>query len=114
MIKIEVPALNDSISRITLEGREFYIRLTYNPSYDFWSIGLYTPTLEPIIGMVKIVPNVPLFHYYKNTDLPEGIMICISNKERVGKDGFDGKSTFLAYVRSDELDHVWGDKWRTG
>jgi hypothetical protein len=114
MFTIEVPSQNDSVSRITLEGREFYIRFTYNPTYDFWSFGLYTTTLSPILPMTKIVPNVPLLHYYKYTDLPEGIFFCVSNKDRIGKGDFDGKSTAMAYIPSDELDHVWGDKWRTG
>ena len=45
MLYIEVPDKNDSISRITLSGKEYYIRFTYNPSYDYWSFGLYKTCL---------------------------------------------------------------------
>ena len=48
MIYIEVPDMNDSVSRITLSRKEYYIRFTYNPSYDYWSFGLYNMKMEPI------------------------------------------------------------------
>lgn len=114
MIKIEVPNLNDSTSRITLEGREFLLRFTYNPTYDYWTLGLYTVNYVPLIPMTKIVPNVSLLHYYTYTELPEGVFMCVSEKDRIGKEDFINDRAKLVYMTSAELDFVWGDKWRTG
>lgn len=102
MYEITVPNMNDSIGRITLDEKEFYIRFTYNPSYDYWSFGLYDTKLNPIIPMTKIVPLISLYNYYKYTDLPEGIFVCFTRKDRVGKNDFlEGFAHFSFATRED-------------
>ena len=84
MIYIAVPDMNDSVSRITLSGKEFYIRFCYNPSYDYWSFGLYDIRMNPILPMVKIVPFSPLLYFYRYTELPDGQFGCFSAKRTNG------------------------------
>ncbi len=108
MIYIAVPDKNDSVSRITLSGKEYLIRFTYNPTYDYWSYGLYDINKKPILPMAKIVPFSPLLYFYKYTDLPDGQLGCFSAVERVGRNAFkDGKAKF-AYIANSELEGVAG------
>lgn len=111
---ITVPDLNDSVGRITLDGREYYIRFTYNYSYDYWSFGLYDTVLKPILPMVKMVPMVSLTHYYKYTDLPEGIfmLVCDGEKNAGRKDFAENKAEFV-FIGADELEDE-GVQWQTG
>ena len=38
---IEVPDLNDSMSRVVLNGKAYLIRFTWNDRGGFWKFGLY-------------------------------------------------------------------------
>lgn len=110
---IEVPDLNDSIGRVTLDGREYYIRFTYNASYDYWSFGLYNTSLYPILPMAKIVPYVPLTHYYKYTDLPDGVFMVVCDKDNAGRKDFVDKKAWFFFMPGEELEAL-RIPWRTG
>ena len=64
MLYIAVPDMNDSISRLSIDGKEYGLRFTYNEKYDYWNFGLYDWNNNPIIAGVKIVPNFPLLHFF--------------------------------------------------
>ena len=40
MLYIEVPDMNDSVSTLSVDGKEYGLRFTYNERYDYWSFGL--------------------------------------------------------------------------
>ena len=42
---IEVPDMNDSVSRVVLSGTAYLIRFTYNDSKDYWKFSLYDLSL---------------------------------------------------------------------
>lgn len=104
MVYIDVPDMNDSVGRITLNKTEYYIRFTYNAAYDYWSFGIYDLNMNPIIPMVKVVPNVSLLHYYVYTDIPEGIFGCLSKLNRIGRNAFVEKKADFFFINSDDLD----------
>lgn len=111
---IGVPDLNDSVGYVTFEDKGYYIRFLYNPSFDYWTFGLYDTALVPIIPEIKIVPNTPLLHYYKYTDLPPGWFVCVSSQDRVGRKDFVENHATFGYMPEDEMDYLFGDLWRTG
>ena len=113
MLVIQVPDKNDSIGRITLNGKEYYIRFTINSSYDYWSFGLYDLRKNPIIPMTKVVPLVPLLHYYKYSDLPDGVFMCVPISGNVGRKSFSENKAYFVFVPGDELDEG-GYPWRIG
>lgn len=99
---ITVPDMNDSMSNISLGGKEYVIRFTYNERYDYWSFGLYDVKKTPIIAMTRIVPNFPLTHYYRGTDMPDGVFGCISDKDTVGRQAFNEKTAEFVYIPNAE------------
>ena len=104
MLYIKVPDMNDSISTLSIDGKEYGLRFTYNELFDYWSFGLYNEKSEPIVAMTRIVPNFPLFHFYTNADIPDGIFGCRSDKETVGRYAFsDGTAEFM-YIPNVELE----------
>ena len=114
MLIITVPDLNDSVGRITLDEKEYYIRFTYNASYDYWSFGLYDTKLAPILPMVKIVPLIPLTHYYKYTDLPEGVFVMVKEDgKNAGRKDFVNEKAFFCFLSAEELEEQ-GIAWQTG
>jgi len=103
MLYIEVPDMNDSISTLSIDGREYGLRFTYNERYGYWSFGLYNEDNDPIIAMTRIVPNFPIFHFYTESDIPDGIFGCISDIETVGREAFNNKTAEFIYIPNVEL-----------
>lgn len=104
MLYIDVPDMNDSISTLSIDGKEYGLRFTYNEKYDYWSFGLYDENDSPIIAMTRIVPNFPILHYYTDTDIPDGIFGCVSDDETVGRYAFVNKSAEFIYIPNVELE----------
>ncbi len=93
---IEVPDLNDSVSRIVLDDTVYYIRFTYNDTFDFWKLSVYTDLMEPIVQGIKIVPNYPLNLFVTTRPLPRGFFMAYSRDDRICRSNFrDGKAEFM-------------------
>ena len=93
---IEVPDLNDSISRIVLSGTAYLIRFTYNDTGDYWKFSLYNSQSEPIILGIKIVPNFPLNLFFGVTRLPFGVFGVKTKLDRIGRAAFrNGEAKFI-------------------
>lgn len=104
MLYIDVPDMNDSMSSLSIDGKEYGLRFTYNETYDYWSFGLYDENEEPIIAMTRIVPNFPLLHYYTDSRIPDGIFGCLSDTEEVGRYAFANKTAEFVYIPNVELE----------
>lgn len=104
MLYITVPDMNDSISRLSIDGVEYGLRFTYNEKYDYWSFGLYDSESNPIIAMTKIVPNFPIFQFFSETEIPDGIFGCLSDIATVGRKAFINKTAEFVYIPNSELE----------
>lgn len=104
MIYIEVPDMNDSISTISIDDKEYSIRFTYNEKYKYWNFGIYDDENNPIIAMTKIVPNFPLLFFISDENLPNGIFGCISDTENVDRQAFIRHTAEFVYIPKDELE----------
>jgi hypothetical protein len=100
-LEIFVPDLNDSFSKVVLDGTEYQIRFTWNDTAGRWFFGLFTILKEPIIQGVKIVPNFPLNLQYVDDRLPGGVLGVYTKLEAVGRDGFKNGKAVFAYVPAD-------------
>ncbi|MCM1059087.1 MAG: hypothetical protein NC452_02210 [Eubacterium sp.] len=93
---IDVPDLNDSKSRVVLDGTPYIIRFTYNDTFDYWTFSLYTTMNFPIVQGVKIVPKFPLNLFYGVTKLPNGIFGVLTKHQRIGRNDFkNGNAQFI-------------------
>lgn len=95
---IEVPDMNDSVSRIVLNGTPYFIRFTYNDTNDYWKFDLYNSLNDPIILGVKIVPRFPLNVFYGVTKLPDGVFGVFSKNDRVGRNDFKEGNAKFAFM----------------
>lgn len=93
---IEVPDMNDSVSRVVLSGTPYLIRFTYNDTGSYWKFSLYNSQSEPIVLGIKIVPQFPLNVFYGVTKLPDGVFGVLSKKTHIGRDDFNnGNAKFI-------------------
>ena len=95
-IIIEVPDLNDSISRIVLLGKQYQLRFTWNDTGEFWSFGLMDSLGTPLLIGIKIVPQFPLNLFYGTENRPLGVFAALTEKDRIGRQDFvNGKAQFV-------------------
>ena len=106
MLYIDVPDMNDSMSSITIDDVEYYLRFTYNEKFGFWKFGLYDEDEAPIVAMTKIVPNYPLFDQYTDSRLPDGIFGCLSDTDDVGREAFNDLTAEFVYIPNEELEEL--------
>ena len=104
MLYIKVPDMNDSVSDLSIDGKLYGLRFTYNERGDYWSFGLYDENRQPIIAMTRIVPNFPLLHYYTDSRLPDGIWGCLSLSDTVGRQAFNEGTAEFVYIPNVELE----------
>ena len=104
MLYIEVPDMNDSISTLSIDGKTYNLRFTYNEKFDFWSFGLLDENRNPIVAMTRLVPNFPIFHSYTSNDIPDGIFGCLSDVGTVGRYAFVNKTAKFVYIPNAELE----------
>ena len=95
---ITVPDMNDSVSRITLGGKPYHIRFTYNDTKDFWKFGLYTVLDEPIITGIKIVPRFPINIFYGVGKEPYGLFGVETNLDRIGRYDFANGNAYFFFM----------------
>lgn len=95
-IVIEVPDMNDSMSKIVLNGNSYLIRFTYNDTCNYWSFGLYSSQNEPIRVGIKIVPQMPLNLFCGTNEMPDGVFGVLTDLEQIGRNDFkNGKAKFI-------------------
>lgn len=95
-IIIEVPDMNDSVSRVVLNGTAYLIRFTWNDSGGYWKFGLYDSQNQPIVIGVKLIPRFPLNVFYGVTKLPNGVFGVMTKLERIGRRDFvEGNAKFV-------------------
>lgn len=100
---INVPDMNDSMARITLQNRLYMVRFTYNDTGDYWNFGLYTDLKEPIAIGMKIVPNVPVNLFFGRKEMPVGAFLCTGKIQRASRNVFkEGKALFIYIPPQDE------------
>ena len=93
---IEVPDMNDSLSRIVLNGVFYQIRFTYNDTKDYWTFGVYDGFDAPIALGIKIVPKMVLNLFFGVNELPFGAFGVLTSLDRVGREDFkNGKAKFI-------------------
>lgn len=103
MIKIIVPDYHDSMSKVTLDGTVYWLRYTYNPHGDYWSVGLYDEDQNLLIAPTKIVPVYDLFRSFKSYEgIPQGYLLCISKKEQITENAFNDEAAFMIYIGVNE------------
>ena len=101
---IEVPDMNDSVVKVSLQSRLYQLRFTWNDTGGYWMLrGNGFPENEvmdslgtPLLLGVKMVPQFPLNLLFGRDDMPSGIFAVLTEKESVGRQDFaDGTARFV-------------------
>ena len=97
-LEIAVPNLNDSYSRVVLDGTQYLIRFTWNDTAQRWSFGLYTLQREPLAVGLRMVPRFPLNMQIVGGGFPVGVFGVYTENAAVGRQDFIKGSATFAYI----------------
>ena len=82
---IEVPDMNDSVVKVSLQSRLYQLRFTWNDTGGYWMLGVMDSLGTPLLLGVKMVPQFPLNLLFGRDDMPSGIFAVLTEKESVGR-----------------------------
>lgn len=97
-LEIFVPDMNDSFSRVILDGAEYLLRFTWNDTTQRWYFGIYTVMREPIVQGLKLIPQFPVNMQYIDRRLPSGVFGVYTGLAAVGRSDFANGKAIFAYV----------------
>ena len=101
MVEFEIHFNNDSFSRVVLDGREYYLRTTYNTQHDFWTFGVWS-SFDELLYAVKLVPGIPLNKYVYAENAPKGLFYCFCAEKQVTRRAVRDKAAYMVYVSPGE------------
>lgn len=101
-IEIAVPAMNDSLSRVVLEGTAYYFRMQYNDTGGYWMFSLYTSTRNPLLSGAKVIPGWPLNAFCLVPGMPHGAFYVLSQLDSIGHDDFVNGNAKLIFIPGGE------------
>lgn len=109
MIAITMFDANDFITTAMLNGEPYKLHFSWNDNAKQWYLDISTNDNVEIIRGVSVVPNLPLFSFYRREDLPLGELMAVivnqdeSENQSIGRNDFlNGKAT-LVYMPAEEL-----------
>ncbi len=99
-LEISVPSYNDSLTRIILSGQTYFLRFTYNDTYDYWSLGIYDWEEKVLVSGIRMVPRFPLNLFCP--DFPQGVLAVFTDQDRINQNSFQQEKAILAYVTEED------------
>jgi hypothetical protein len=108
MIALKVIDANDQQLEADLEGRTYFIRLSWNESGEFWTLSLRDAADTGLIYGVPLVPAHPLLLQYRRPEFPPGEIAVSAIEPRLTRQSFkDGAAALLYLTRAEMLAGGW-------
>ena len=109
MISITMFDANDFIETVMLDDEPYKLHFSWNDNAKQWYADVLTNDNSEIVRGLSIVPNLPLFSFYRRENLPLGELVAVivnqdeNENQSIGRNDFlNGKAT-LVYIPAGEL-----------
>ena len=101
---IPVIDANDSLLEAELDGRTYFLNLSWNSEAQLWTLSIENADNELIISSILLSPNTPLLKPYRHLSVPAGEMVAIleNNNTMIGRQDFVTGIAKLVYVSVDD------------
>jgi len=90
---------------VNLEGKQYKLKVDYNQSHDFYTIGFYTVDDVPIVTGIKVVRDYNVLRPYASVELPQGMLFFTDLSGTVDRIGYEDVESLVAglYLTQEEL-----------
>lgn len=109
MVAITMFDANDFVTTVMLDDEPYKLHFSWNDSAKQWYADVLTNDNTEMVRGLSIVPNLPLFSFYRRENLPLGELMAVivnqddAENQSIGRNDFlNGKAT-LVYIPAGEL-----------
>jgi len=109
MQEIAFADANDIVFKAILDGVKYKLRMLWNPSGGYWTLGIRAEDGTSLLEGIKVVPNYPLLRQCRRSNLPPGELLAITQNDSlaiIGRDDFTDGKVVLTYVAEAELNAI--------
>ena len=112
MISLSMYDANDFIVSAMLDGEPYKLHFSWNDHVPQWTVDVLTNDNTEIVRGIPIVPNLPLFSFYRRLNLPQGELLAVvvnqdeAGNQAVGRQDFLNGRFTMVYVPKDEVDGI--------
>lgn len=101
---IPVIDANDSLLEAELDGRTFFLNMSWNSEAALWTLSIENADNELVVASILLAPNVPLLAPYRHLSVPEGEIVAVleNDQDIIGRDDFVSGIAKLIYVSVDD------------
>lgn len=96
-----IAGMPDQRIDVAIDGKPITLRLKWNERFGYWFMSIYTRSLEPILGGIKMVPNVGMISFLSldgfNGDFILGRFNTTPEKPTLENIGTDFKLAWLTF-----------------
>ncbi|KUE88880.1 hypothetical protein ASL20_09650 [Cupriavidus necator] len=105
MLTIPVLDANDSLSEVELDGRTFFLHLSWNSEAELWSLAIENAYNELIVAGLALVPDTLLLGRWRHLPVPAGDLIAVTpdRRDTIGRAALPSGDVALVYIEVDEL-----------
>ena len=102
---IPVIDANDSLTEVELEGRTYFLRLSWNSEAELWVLGIENANNEIIIAGIALVVDTPLLSQYRHLALPPGDFVALSSdgNEVISREDLPAGDVALIYLTAEDV-----------
>ena len=100
---------NDIVFKAILDGIKYKLRMLWNPSGGYWTLGIRAEDGTSLLEGIKVVPNYPLLRQCRRSILPPGELMAITQDDTltiIGRDDFSSGKAILTYATEAEVNAV--------
>ncbi len=101
---IPVIDANDSLLEAELDGRTFFLNMSWNSEAALWTLSIENADNELVVASILLAPNVPLLAPYRHLSVPEGELVAVleNDQDIIGRNDFVTGIAKLIYVSVDD------------
>ena len=112
MITLSMYDANDFITSAMLDGEPYKLHFSWNDHVPQWTVDVLMNDNTEIVRGIPVVPNLPLFSFYRRYNLPLGELMAVvvnqdeDDNQTVGREDFlNGKFT-MVYIPEGEVNAI--------
>ncbi len=95
---------NDSLLEAELDGRTYFLNLSWNSEAALWTLAIENADNELVVSSILLAPNVALLAPYRHLSVPAGEIVAIleNDQDIIGRNDFVAGIAKLIYVSVDD------------
>ncbi|SFB68464.1 hypothetical protein SAMN05216321_101106 [Cupriavidus sp. OV038] len=105
MEAIPVIDANDSQTEVELDGRTFFLHISWNSEAEVWSLAIENAYNELVVSGIAMVPDFPLLAQYRHLSVPDGELLVLTpdGRDTISRVSLPRGDVELLYIGADAL-----------